>query len=263
VGSILRATTAPGHRARVLDKSNTVIGQNLEQLTRRRAQLVRPDAYGKPVMDKWVEEINYFIDRHITPLLTSREQSLLHRERVQMTQAIVERVEALTRDRLVFGEFSQRMTPTEFEAFCAEELKRSGWSAHATRRSRDQGVDVIAEKPGIRVVLQCKLYSNPVGNKAVQEAAAAKAFEHAHYCAVVTNSSYTPAAEQLAAANKVLLLHYSDLRRIESFLSDKLQSVTSVDSGRRAPDAFCSACGHPIGSDAQFCSRCGRTALTK
>ncbi len=71
-----------------------------------------------------------------------------------------------------FLTFSDDMTANEFETYCAEELGRAGWNARVTMRSRDQGVDVVAEKLGVRVVLQCKLYSRPVGNKAVQEAAA-------------------------------------------------------------------------------------------
>jgi restriction system protein len=216
-GAIVAVTTVlPARRRRSLfDKANGVIERNAVQLARRRAQLVRPDAYGKLVLDKWADEINYFINQHIGPLLTIQEQSLLRRERAQITQIITQRVEALTRDRPVFGEFSNNMTPVEFETFCAEQLRQSGWNAHVTRQSRDQGVDVIAEKNGLRIVLQCKLYSNPVGNKAVQEAVAARAFEQAHYCAVVSNSSYTSPAEQLASTNGVLLLHYSDLKRLE------------------------------------------------
>ncbi len=84
--------------------------------------------------------------------------------------------------------------------------------------SRDQGVDIIAEKNRIRVVLQCKLYSRPVSNKSVQEAAAAKMHERAHYAAVVTNNRYTTSSEQLAATNGVLLLHYRDLAQLENML---------------------------------------------
>ena len=208
------------NRRSLIDKANAGVDQNADRLARRRAQLVRQDAYGKPVLEKWVEEINYFINEHVGPSLTTQEQSLLKRERAGITQAIMRHVEQVVRDRPAFDSFSDKMTPVEFEAFCAEQLRQSGWDAHVTRQSRDQGVDVIAEKNGLRIVLQCKLYSAPVGNKAVQEAVAARAFEQAHYCAVVSNSSYTSAAEQLASTNKVLLLHYSDLKQIETLLRE-------------------------------------------
>lgn len=214
---VVVAVVVPARRRRsVINKANAAVERNADRLARRRAQLVRPDAYGKPVLGKWVKEIDYFIDEHVGPSLTTSEQSVLRRERARITQAITQHVEQVVRDRPAFGAFSDEMTPAEFEAFCAEQLRRSGWEAHVTRQSRDQGVDVIAEKNGLRIVLQCKLYSAPVGNKAVQEAVAARAFEQARYCAVVSNSSYTSAAEQLAATNKVFLLHYSELQNIES-----------------------------------------------
>lgn len=211
-------------RRSLIDKANAAVERNADLLARRRAQLVRQDAYGKPVLEKWIEEINYFINEHVGPSLTTQEQSLLRRERAGITQTIMQRVERVVHDRPAFDAFSDKMTPVEFEAFCAEQLRQSGWDAHVTRQSRDQGVDVFAEKNGLRIVLQCKLYSAPVGNKAVQEAVAARAFEQAHYCAVVSNSSYTPAAEQLASTNKVLLLHYSDLKQIESLIREATAS---------------------------------------
>lgn len=208
------------NRRSLIDKVNVAVDRNADRLARRRAQLVRQDAYGKPLVEKWVEEIHYFVKEHVGPLLTTQEQSLLRREKAAITQAIMQHIEQVVRDKPVFDSFSETMTPVEFEAFCAEQLRQSGWDAHVTRQSRDQGVDVIAEKNGLRIVLQCKLYSAPVGNKAVQEAVAARAFEQAHYCAVVSNSSYTSAAEQLASTNRVLLLHYNDLKQIESLFRE-------------------------------------------
>ena len=192
----------------------------MDELVRRRAQLVRQDAYGKLQLDRWAKEIEYFITHHINPLLTKDEQSLLDRERVAIVHSIVARTESATRDKPIFTAFSEGMTPTEFEIFCAEQLRRSGWDARVTLQSRDQGIDVVAEKAGLRVVLQCKLYSGPVGNKAVQEITAGKAHAQAHRGAVVTNSRYTSSAEQLASANGVLLLHYSDLANLGALLAN-------------------------------------------
>jgi restriction system protein len=79
--------------------------------------------------------------------------------------------------------------------------------------SRDQGVDVVAQKNGRRAVLQCKLYARPVGNKSVQEVAAARAHEQANLGIVVSNNRYTKAAEQLADTNDIPLLHYRDFKK--------------------------------------------------
>ena len=87
----------------------------------------------------------------------------------------------------------------------------AGWQADATPPGADQGADVIAEQAGCRLVLQCKWVSRPVGNRAVQEAAAARAFYGASLAAVVSNQPYTSAAIQLAAGNGIRLLHHADL----------------------------------------------------
>ena len=111
-----------------------------------------------------------------------------------------------------FG-WREDIDPVEFEERCAEAMRLAGWSAHTTKGSGDQGVDVLAELNQVRVVLQCKRYAANVGNKAVQEAFAAKCFVQANYAAVVTNSKFTPSARALAAATGVLLLHFTDLAR--------------------------------------------------
>jgi restriction system protein len=68
------------------------------------------------------------------------------------------------------------------------------------------------------LVFQCKLYSQPVGNKAVQEVVAARAHESAQFAAVVSNTRYTAQAQQLANTNRVALLHYGDLRNIDALI---------------------------------------------
>ena len=54
-----------------------------------------------------------------------------------------------------------------FEAWIVEGLRTFGWEAETTSIGADQGVDVIAQKNGLRLGIQCKLYSTKVGNKAV------------------------------------------------------------------------------------------------
>lgn len=215
---ILAASSRRRVRRQVFESARAIIERHSEQLAKRRAQLVRTDSYGKPLLEKWHSEIDYFITEHVLPSFTSKQQLMLNGMRQEMFILIVKRAECFGERAQVFKAFSESMTPTEFEAFCAEQLRSHGWDAQLTRTTGDQGVDVIAQKGGMRVVLQCKLYSGPVGNSAIQEVVAGKAYERADRCAVVSNNRYTPAAEQLAVANGVLLLHYSDLPKLEGLL---------------------------------------------
>jgi restriction system protein len=100
-------------------------------------------------------------------------------------------------------------------------FKKYNWDVHLTKASGDQGADVVAKLNGLKIVLQCKYYSQPVGNKAVQEVYAAKDFYGANIAAVVTNSSYTKSAKQLAHSLKVILFHHDDLPQFLEGFSEK------------------------------------------
>lgn len=94
----------------------------------------------------------------------------------------------------------------EFEYFCAELLKKNGYeNVDVTQGSGDQGIDVIAYKDGIKYGIQCKCYSSDIGNKAVQEVFAGKAFYECHVGVVLTNRFFTKSAEELAKKNGIIL----------------------------------------------------------
>jgi restriction system protein len=125
----------------------------------------------------------------------------------------------LVYEEVAGNHFHEDMSPEEFEHYCAAVLREMKWRARVTQASGDQGVDIVAEKRGARIVIQCKKYSKPVGNRAVQEIVAGIAHEGADRGVVVAASDYTPAARALAASNEVLLLHHSDLRKIDRLLA--------------------------------------------
>ena len=94
----------------------------------------------------------------------------------------------------------------DFEYFCADLLERSGFTKVAvTPGSGDQGVDVLASKDGIKYAIQCKCYYTPLGNKPIQEVNAGKIFYNCHVGVVMTNSTFTPKAQELANATNTLL----------------------------------------------------------
>lgn len=80
----------------------------------------------------------------------------------------------------------------EFEYFCAELLKENGFvNVEVTQASGDFGVDVLAEKDGVTYAVQCKCYSDKVGNHAVQEATSGAQYYHRMVAVVLTNSTFT------------------------------------------------------------------------
>jgi restriction system protein len=107
-----------------------------------------------------------------------------------------------------------RMSGIEFEEVCAEIFRRNGFKVASTKSSGDQGADLVLEGRKERAVVQTKRYKGKVGNWAVQEVLAAKGFYAAQRALVVTNSSYSNSARQLAVANGVELLDRRDLAKM-------------------------------------------------
>jgi HJR/Mrr/RecB family endonuclease len=119
--------------------------------------------------------------------------------------------------------------PYEYEHLVANQLCSLGWEAYPTSGSGDQGADVVAEKHGLKFVIQCKLYSQPVGNKAVQEVTSARDFYRAFGALVVTNNDYTKSARQLAESQSVWLLHDSQLGEWDEMIKQMFEEATNGD----------------------------------
>lgn len=98
------------------------------------------------------------------------------------------------------------MTGAEFEQWCAELLRDSGFeNVEISAKSGDQGVDILAEKNDITYAIQCKCYSHDLGNTPVQEVLTGKAIYQRHVAAVMTNRYFTNGAKDAAKATGVLL----------------------------------------------------------
>lgn len=95
----------------------------------------------------------------------------------------------------------------EYEQYCADYLNKHGYhDAKATKASGDHGVDVIAYKRGKKYAVQCKYYSSPVGNKAIQEVYTGMALYDCDYGIVITNSTFTKQAKSEASKLGIKLM---------------------------------------------------------
>ena len=102
----------------------------------------------------------------------------------------------------------------EYEEQCADELRRMGFnSVEVTTKSGDQGIDVIAWKDGLKYGIQCKHYQGSVPNKAVQEAHTGAAYYDCDVAVVMTNSTFTESAKDLAHKIGVKLWSSSETYR--------------------------------------------------
>lgn len=118
------------------------------------------------------------------------------------------------------------MPSAAFAALCARQLQRAGWDASVTAPQQGTQADVVAERDGCRVTLQCAIELNAIGYRAVEQAVAARADENAAVGVVVSNNGYTAAAQHLAAQNRILLLAYRDLPALDRLLANADQPLT-------------------------------------
>jgi len=93
-----------------------------------------------------------------------------------------------------------------FEYFCAELLKGNGFkNVKVTQASGDDGIDILAEKDDISYGIQCKCYSDNIGNKAVQEAYTGKKMYHVDIGVILTNRYFTDSAINTAKKTRIKL----------------------------------------------------------
>ena len=191
------------------------VEKHLPALSRNMKKAVKVNDYGAAVLDERTTVVLEF--------LASTEIELQQMSIMHASSYITGLLEAETSVRLEDTQFDPRSIPSngyEFETWVAEGLERFGWQARVTQGSGDQGVDVIAERNGVSVGLQCKLYSNAVGNKAVQEIYAGAKHMGLDKAAVLTNAEFTRSAKELADSTGVLLLSPEDIPELNKRLQN-------------------------------------------
>jgi hypothetical protein len=145
------------------------------------------------------------------------------RERVRQRQAELQeeaqqreaekrrRIEAMLHPDRVRDEIHYMSGP-EFERFMADLLRQKGYQVEETPLSGDQGVDlVLPDLDGKRVVIQLKRWTGPVGNNAIQATFAGMAHYQADEGWIITTSTFTKSARELARSTSVRLIDKDEL----------------------------------------------------
>jgi restriction endonuclease Mrr len=99
------------------------------------------------------------------------------------------------------------MTGLEFERFLARLLSRMGYQNLQITPINDQGGDLVGTSPqGLRTVVQAKRWKNALGISVVQELLGAMLHYGCHQGLIITNSTFTSAARNLAAKDSRITL---------------------------------------------------------
>ena len=105
------------------------------------------------------------------------------------------------------------MSGAQFEVFTADLFRALGHQAVVLGGAGDQGVDVIVNRRGERVALQCKNHKRPVGNRPVQEVFAGARHHRCVEACVVAPAGYTRGAIDLARSTGVSLYDADTVRQ--------------------------------------------------
>lgn len=205
---------------RHLDDIDSEISKYNSTLAVKRRQLEYSGEYGNVENKKWFAEIAKFIAKN--PQITnSTGQLKMHFDSAEIhfdwKTYVMHRVNDTIGPADHLPE-PNRSDGVGFEHACLAALVQAGWQGGVTRATGDQGVDIIARKGNLSVAVQCKYHNIPVGNGAVQEVHAGKAFHEADFAVVVSPSGFTESAIQLARKLGVRLVDSSSLHRLEELL---------------------------------------------
>jgi hypothetical protein len=155
------------------------------------------------------ELLSRYLSRRTTRLLELETASALNQPLLTQSKSVLDKVRR-EYDSLVADFQSRRnsllsidwsaLRSIQFESFLRDVFENLGFAVSMTKASGDQGVDLVAAKNGLKLAIQAKGYDQmvTVGNSAVQEAHTGMAYYRCDACAVITQSSFTNHAKELA-----------------------------------------------------------------
>jgi len=104
------------------------------------------------------------------------------------------------------------LSGTDFENLLVRLYELMGYIVQHPGGRGDQGGDLILNKEGQRILVQAKRRTDNIGNRAVQEAVAAKKYYDCNRVMLIGSSNFTREALELASANEVELIGKKELQ---------------------------------------------------
>lgn len=109
-------------------------------------------------------------------------------------------------------------TGTEFEKYLVKLFKDMGYEAKHTGKAGDQGCDLLLKKNNKSYCVQAKYYTSNLDNTPVQEIIGSLKHYNGDKGVVITNSSFTSGAYELAKSNDVILINGRKLQKLINYL---------------------------------------------
>lgn len=106
------------------------------------------------------------------------------------------------------------MDGLDFEQYVAGLLRANGYNNVSLTERYDYGIDIIAEKNGVRWGIQVKRHSGLVKASAVRQVVTGLKLYDCDRAMVITNSTYSAVAQRLANANDCVLVDRTGLKQL-------------------------------------------------
>jgi Holliday junction resolvasome RuvABC ATP-dependent DNA helicase subunit len=103
------------------------------------------------------------------------------------------------------------MDGREFEHWAASMFRREGYSVHITDASGDHGIDLILSRDGRTSAVQCKRWTDPVGEPVLRDFYGAIVSAGISSGIVVTTSEFTASAKSFAQGKPIRLIEMDEL----------------------------------------------------
>jgi restriction system protein len=116
------------------------------------------------------------------------------------------------------------MAGPEFEEFVAQLFRRKGYLVELTETTGDHGIDLLMHLDGKRTIVQCKRWSDSVGEPVIRDFFGAMVNSQAQFGFVVTTSHFSRQAVAFAEGKPITLVD------IDSLLAMCCEAESSVEN---------------------------------
>ena len=173
----------------------------------------RIDEYGAIIDCGWGRELTRYYSSQVLPRFPHVPFNLAARTIIKEMNSIPLSIrEGWELDPSRYNSASPAEAGALFELDVQREMRANGWDVRRVGGPGDAGADLVGERNGERVVVQCKYISQgKCDNGAVQEAFAAQRHHLARRAVVISNVAFTNQAKKQAHSLGVELCDYSQI----------------------------------------------------
>lgn len=108
----------------------------------------------------------------------------------------------------------QKLSGAEFEEYVANVFRKKGYQVEITNISGDHGIDLLMQKGKEKIAVQCKRWSDPVGEGVVRDFYGSLLHQGAKLGCIIATTTYSDHAKEFAQGKPIKLIDFDGFIRI-------------------------------------------------